>query len=175
MNELARSIPAVVPFKQEDKPFHDGLRAEIFNDYKDDCADGDWWCRLDADEFYIDDPRVFLAKVPQHQRVVVTASLSYYFTDKDSARYEEDPSCYADSVPVVDKCRYYLNHWSEPRFFRALPWPGLDRRWVPRRNLRMACVPGAYLGATLSISLATTDRQAARHPERRDRKWRIRP
>jgi glycosyltransferase involved in cell wall biosynthesis len=126
VNKLAQSLPEVVPFKQEDKPFHDGLRAEIFNHYKDDCADGDWWCRLDADEFYIDDPRVFLAKVPQQQRVVVTASLSYYFTDRDAALYEEDPSRYADSVPIFDKCRYYLNHWSEPRFFRH----SRDLRWT---------------------------------------------
>jgi hypothetical protein len=27
--------------------------------------DGDWWCILDADEFYIDDPREFLEAVPK--------------------------------------------------------------------------------------------------------------
>jgi hypothetical protein len=127
VNELARSIPEIVPFMQADKPFDDGLRAEIFNHYKADCTDDDWWCLLGADEFYIDDPRVFLAKVPQHQGVVVTASFSYYFTDKEAALYEEDPSRFTDSVPVFDRCRYYLNHWSETRFFRHthdLTWTG---------------------------------------------------
>jgi hypothetical protein len=118
VNGLARSIPEIVPFMQADKPFKYELWTEIFNHYKENCTDDDWWCTLGADEFYIDDPRVFLAKIPRRQGVVVTASFSYFFTDKDAARYEEDPSRYADSVPVFDKCRYYLNHWSETRFFR---------------------------------------------------------
>jgi len=118
VNALATSISEVVPFMQADKPFNDGLRADIFNRYRGNCSNDDWWCLLGADEFYIDDPRVFLAKVPRHQGVVTSASFSFYFTDKDAGQYEEDPSRYADSVPVTEKCKYYLNHWSETRFFR---------------------------------------------------------
>ncbi|EEZ7712544.1 TPA: glycosyltransferase family 2 protein, partial [Escherichia coli] len=42
-------------------PFRDSLRAVIYNDYYYLCNDGDWWCRLDADEVYIDNPREFLS------------------------------------------------------------------------------------------------------------------
>jgi glycosyltransferase involved in cell wall biosynthesis len=139
VNDLARSIPEIVPFRQADKPFKDELRADIFDHYKNNCTDDDWWCILDADEFYIDDPRVFLAKVPSQQRFVVTASFSYYFTNRDAEMYDEDPSRYADSIPVFDKCRYYLNHWSEVRFFRHahnLTWtsgglPAKISEWRP--------------------------------------------
>jgi len=34
------------------------------------------------------------------------------------ALYNQNPQLYADDVPVDEKCRYYINDWSEPRFFR---------------------------------------------------------
>jgi hypothetical protein len=116
--DLSKDCPQIVPYKREDKPFRDSLRAEIFNTYRKRARQGDWWCRLDADEFYIDNPRVFLGQVPGKYTVVWSASLSYYFTDRDLERFRQDPSLYADDVPVEQKCRYYINHWSEPRFFR---------------------------------------------------------
>jgi hypothetical protein len=70
------------------------------------------------------------------------ASFQFYFTDRDLARYEEDPAAYADDVPVGEKCRWYLNNWSEKRFFRYVPglewtdgaWPrGIYDATYPRR------------------------------------------
>jgi len=125
LQELATECSQIVLYKQDGKPFSDGLRAEIYNNYRARSSPGDWWCRLDADEFYIDDPRVFLAKVPPEYKAVMSASFSYYLTDQDAALYRQTPSLYADDVPVEQKCRYYLNHWSEIRFFRYAP----DLEW----------------------------------------------
>jgi hypothetical protein len=61
---------------------------------------------------------VFLQKIPDDYDVVWTATFSYYFTDKDAAEYRQAPDRYRDDVPVQDKVRHYVNHWSEPRFFR---------------------------------------------------------
>ena len=61
---LAHDDPAIVPWKQAAVPFRDGLRAEIFHAFAERAPPGDWWVRLDADEFYIDDPRQFLRRVP---------------------------------------------------------------------------------------------------------------
>jgi hypothetical protein len=33
------------------------MRLELLNQYRASASDGDWWCILDADEIYIDDPR----------------------------------------------------------------------------------------------------------------------
>lgn len=107
------------------RPFHDGIRAQIYSAHSRAATQGDWWCRLDADEFYVDDPRDLLAATPATYYSVWSASMSYYFTDVDAARYEADPAQYDDDVPVEEKCRYYLNHWSEPRFFRHVP----GQRW----------------------------------------------
>jgi glycosyltransferase involved in cell wall biosynthesis len=115
---LAETVPQVVPWRVDDRPFTDGMRAEIFQHFRSQAAPGDWWCRQDADEFYVEDPKVFLRKVPEAYGVVWAASFSYYFTDQDAALYEREPQRYADDVPVERKLRHYLNHWSEPRLFR---------------------------------------------------------
>jgi len=129
VQSIAREVPAVVPWKSDPVPFSDGLRSAIFHEFRAASRCGDWWCRLDADEFYVDDPRVFLQKVPGKYDVVWTATFSYYFTDKYAEEYRRAPERYADDVPVQDKIRHYVNHWSEPRFFRfreGLVWAERD-------------------------------------------------
>lgn len=141
VRDLAATHPEITPYKQEARPFGQFLRRELFETYRENAAPGDWWCILDADEFYIDDPRRFLAEVPERFGEVWSASFEYYFTDVDAARYEQDPGAYADGVPVEQKCRYYLCNWSEPRFFRdtarlvwqAGAWPERLGPPYPRR------------------------------------------
>ncbi len=123
---LAARHPAIVPFKQDPAPFHDGLRAQIHDAYRQRTEPGDWWCRLDADEFYVDDPRTFLAKVPMDVDYVVTAIFAYYFTELDAAAWQADDQAF-NATPVTRRLRHYLNHWSEPRFMRADP----ARAWGP--------------------------------------------
>jgi len=118
---LARTVGCLIPFKQDNVPFRDSIRGEIFERYRHQSTQGEWWCRLDADEFYIDDPRTFLAEVPPSFDVVWSAKFQYYFTEQELARYELDPHAFDDGVPVAQKCRHYLNNWSEPRFFRYHP------------------------------------------------------
>lgn len=117
VHALAEHHPQIVPYKQDDVPFRDGLRADIFNAFRSGARPQDWWCLLDADEFFIDDPKNFLAKIPDRFRTVWTASLNYYFTDQDLMRYQQNPSEYL-KIPVKQRLHYYLNHWSVLRFFR---------------------------------------------------------
>jgi hypothetical protein len=127
VHELATAHPQIVPFKQDRTPYRQSHRRELFERFRGDS--GDWWGILDADEFYIDDPRHFLAGVPERYGEVWSASFEYYFTDVDAARYEKEPAAYGDDVPVGDKCRHYINNWSEPRFFRdneRVVWPEGD-------------------------------------------------
>jgi Glycosyl transferase family 2 len=128
---LSRKYSQVIPYKQEACPFRDSLRSQIFNQYRANSLSGDWWCRLDADEIYIDNPAQFLVRIPKKYNVVVTATFQYYFTDKDLELYASDPSLYSDDISVEKKYRYYLNNWSEVRFFRYredLTWCD-DREW----------------------------------------------
>ncbi len=142
--DLARRHPQIVPFRQSDQVFTERLRRDIFMNYRDRAEPGDWWCRLDADEIYIDNPRDFLPQVPKQFDLVWGALFQYCFTDQDLIRYEQEPSLYDDGVPVGQKCRYYINNWSEPRFFRQHNglfwrnkpkngWPSLVTHFADRR------------------------------------------
>jgi hypothetical protein len=123
--ELARTMPQIVPHRSDPRPFDDALRAEVFNQHRAEAAPGDWWCRLDADEIYIDDPRSFLAGVPRAHHVVWAIHLQFYLTHADRARFETEstaPEMTAENLP-----RHYRANASEPRFFRhrdGLSWPG---------------------------------------------------
>jgi hypothetical protein len=119
---LARQLPAVIPFKTELKPFTDSLRGEILRHYRARARRGDWWAIIDADEFYIDDPRAFLARVPHRYRAVWPQLYAFLFTDIDAQAYDQDPRGYASEIPVTERLRHYvLGQYSEVRFFRHDP------------------------------------------------------
>ena len=116
---LGRELAAVLPFKQSCQAFSDSLRNGIFAAYKTNASPGDWWCILDADEFYIDPPRLFLEGVAARFNSVWMQRYSYLFTDKDLADYERDPRAFARSAPIHTKLRHYvLGEYAEVRFFR---------------------------------------------------------
>ena len=128
--ELSQKHPQIIPCKQDSRAYFDSMRGEMFNHFRDRSEPGDWWCKLDADEFYIDDPRVFLGHIPIQYQAVWAASFQYYFTDEDLKQYQRNPSAFADDVPVEKKCRFYRNDWSENRFFRYDPkivWDTKDK------------------------------------------------
>lgn len=116
--DLSTDYEQIIPYKQDNCPYTNGLRGQVFNHFRGNSSSGDWWCRLDADEFYIDNPQIFLANVPQEYQLIWNASFQYYFTDKDLTLYNQNPFLYADDVAIGEKCRYYLNNWSERRFIK---------------------------------------------------------
>lgn len=139
VQDLARELPEVVPYKQDDTLFHSGVREEILHAFADRARVGDWWCILDADEFYIDDPRAFLERVPSRYEVVWKQDISYFFTTEDLESYRRNPALYSANVPIEQRLRYYNADWSEIRFFRhpddpyrpRIPWE--SPRTFPRR------------------------------------------
>jgi glycosyltransferase involved in cell wall biosynthesis len=115
---LSREFPGTIQVDRDARPFSRALRGAVYRRHRTESVFGDWWCILDADELYIDEPRGFLGGVPARYDSVWSASFQFYFTDEDLRRYEEQPSRYGDDVPIESKIRYYVNNWSELRFFR---------------------------------------------------------
>ena len=123
----------IFPFRSDGKAFRDGLRAEVFNHYRGNARPGDWWCRADVDEFYVDNPRDFLAAVPRLHYVVWSAHIQYLFTEVDLAHFEQTR---VSRMPE-DLPRYYIANYSEPRFFRhreRLAW-NEDNAWPTHMGL----------------------------------------
>jgi glycosyltransferase involved in cell wall biosynthesis len=124
-------------------PFSDAIRGRVFQRNRGVSARGDWWCRLDADEFYIDDPHEFIQQLDPHIDMVWSSSYQFYLTDRDVQAYEQDPVAFVRR-PVRDRLRYYKNNWSELRFVKhTFPfwwrkeWPAFRCSASPQR-IRLA-------------------------------------
>lgn len=130
VQELAKNEPRIVPFKTESKPYHDGLRGEVFNAYKSMAKKGDWWAILDSDEFFMEDPKLFLRKVPFWYHKVKIRRYEYLVTKEDVCELN-----FINQFPeAIEILKYYdpqVN--SEVRFMRhrnMLSWiPDERRKW----------------------------------------------
>jgi hypothetical protein len=130
--ELAKRESRVVPFQSASVPYRDSLRLDTFNRFRSEASAGDWWCKLDADELYYDNPREFLAAVPRRHHVVWGVNFQFYFTDEDAARWEKNPQAYPPHTPAEQALRHYRCDRSEVRFFRHRPGLGWNSGSAPR-------------------------------------------
>lgn len=74
----------VIYWGQYNGKFNDNLRQRLFYDFKELFFVGDWICRLDSDEFYIDDPRDFIQNIKSNKvDSVYNASFNFYLTVND--------------------------------------------------------------------------------------------
>jgi glycosyltransferase involved in cell wall biosynthesis len=128
LQEYARRSPRVKLLGPEPGPFRSAMWGEVATCFLDHARPGDWWCRLDADELYIDDPLEVLAGVDPRDDLVFSTSIHYYFTDLDLAEFERDPGPFLHGWRP-ELLRYYLANWSEPRFVRHHRWARWRDEW----------------------------------------------
>ena len=115
----------IIPWKSDGCVFREGLRADVFNAFREEAAEGDWWCQLNGDEFYVQDVPTFLGAVPKHEHVVWGAMIQYYLTPEDVAGEPFSGEFRRDRPRI----RYYKTACAERRFFRhrrGLKWKGTD-------------------------------------------------
>ncbi len=111
---LGMQSEKIIPWKRHNKVFQECLRGEVFNAFKHQAQDGDWWCRLDADEFYIESPRDFLARVKAQYHVVWGIAIEYYLTHEDHNSLD-----FTLPIPqLLPQLKHYKAENSEARFFR---------------------------------------------------------
>jgi glycosyltransferase involved in cell wall biosynthesis len=115
----------VVPWRREARPFHDGLRAEIYHAVKDGANPGDWFLVLDADEFLEGDLAAVLARAEREgAEQINTLQYNFFFTERDLEDWEagrDDPS-----RTIRERRRWYRFVNIEQRLFRHRPglvWP----------------------------------------------------
>ena len=127
LQTLAESDPRVVLFLRYEGPFHIGLRARAFRAFRSEMRLGDWWCvRLDADEFFPDDVRSFLQRIPWWARTVKKSSTDYVVTHEDLAEGVLSGSFETDRPRLL----YALPHnREERRFMRHSPFLVWLDRW----------------------------------------------
>ena len=115
----------IVAWRSDTAVFREGLRAMVFEDFRHEANSDDWWCQLNGDEFYVENPKQFLARVPKYEHVVWGVNLQFYLTPEDV-----DGPPFAGSFEADrDRIRYYKAACAEPRFFRhrsRLVWDDRD-------------------------------------------------
>ena len=127
VQELASQDSRVIAFLQYTSSFHIGLRAKAFRAFRHEMTCNDWWCvRLDADEFFCEDPRIFLGKLPQKYTCVKKISTDYILTQEDIQTYDFTGDFSVDQ-------QYITHHLPEKRrerrFIRHRPWLIWCERW----------------------------------------------
>ena len=163
VQELAKGIPNIVPYKQDPRPFADSLRDEVYQHFKKRSRRGDWWAVLDADEFYIDDPVEFLSQVPEVYRTVWPQLYTYLVTHEDLDKADE-----SRPRANLERLRHFkLVAYTEVRFARddgqLHVFPPYDPHPVYPRRIRMRHYP--YRSADQIAQRIETRREAMRHGE----------
>ncbi|MBA4057529.1 MAG: family 2 glycosyl transferase, partial [Marivirga sp.] len=108
----------IVPFKQDNKPYSDGLRADIFNAFKNELVEGDWWVIQDSDEIFDQSPREFIQRQSGYFHHINGKKIDFCFdlnqleTIRFSGEFSKDISLFDHYTPEA---------WSEPRAIKHRP------------------------------------------------------
>ena len=130
LRDLSARDSRLVLHSQRDLVFQEGLRAILFDAYRDRFRDGDWIVKADADEFYDVPPPVFVREyVRPHETCVYVQWYYFRLTTLDVEPIEQGTVDLAAerSRPIAARRRYYkLPTHAEPRLFRyrsSMRWP----------------------------------------------------
>jgi glycosyltransferase involved in cell wall biosynthesis len=109
---MAIKHPKVIPYKQITAPYSDGLRAKVFDAFKNELQHGDWWVIQDADEIFDQSPREFIQNQSGYfhhingKKVDFCFDLTQLETIIFSNNFETDAHLFDYYSPIA---------WSEPR------------------------------------------------------------
>jgi glycosyltransferase involved in cell wall biosynthesis len=132
VNDLARQNKTIVPFERTVLPYGDWLRARVFNEMHGKLSEEDWWLILDADEFFVEDPRLAIDVAVKQRADIVTAwQIQFYFTELDLETWEQGRD--RRETPISRRRRHYQINWQESRLFRNQP----RRQWDTRTSIKV--------------------------------------
>lgn len=119
----------VVALESLARPYHNGIRAEVFDAVRHEFSEGDWIARLDGDEFYHVPPPVFVReRVAPREGRVFGQMYDFVMSRAEVAAWERGEETLADRArPIQERRRRYLvQEFPEPRLFRyrrGMKWP----------------------------------------------------
>ncbi len=127
---IATHDPRVIPLGKRPVYFNDTLvRGWMFHQARTHMSDGDWFLRLDADEFHhILPPEFVRTRLRKHETIVYHQYYDFHLTTSEVADWEAGRESVQDrSRPIADRRRHYtISHYSEPRLCRyrsTMKWP----------------------------------------------------
>ena len=158
VQEMAAQNPCIEAFMQYKGGFRIGLRAKAFKAYRQEMTRNDWWCvRLDADEFFSEDPRTFLSRILRQYNTVKKISTDYVLTKEDIEYHTFTGNFSID--------RQHITHY--------LPEKRKERRFIRHSPLLVWCEKWRYphpLGRTAKTCIAV-DHYQYRSPQQMKKRF----
>lgn len=117
--DFASKDKRIVPIRKEPVYFSETrLRGYMFNVARQQMQDGDWFLRVDADEFHhIPPPEFVKTYLKPHETIVYHQYYDFQFTEAELKAWEEGKETLADRQrPIEQRRRYFTpSIYSEPR------------------------------------------------------------
>lgn len=120
----------IVPMRKESVYFSDTrLRGWIFHHARSSLKNGDWFLRVDADEFHHVPPPEFVnTRLRQHETIVYHQYYNFALLQSEVDAWEAGSETLADrSLPIEERRQWYTpSVYAEPRLCRyreTMQWP----------------------------------------------------
>ena len=130
VQEFASQDKRVIPIKKNPVYFSEPrLRGYMFHVARQKMQDGDWFLRVDADEFHhIPPPRFVKSFLLSHETIVYHQYYDFQLTEAELKAWQEGKETINDrKVPIEERRRYFIpSYYSEPRLCKYRPsmkWP----------------------------------------------------
>ena len=130
VQEFAAKEKRIVPLKKDPVFFSETrLRGWLFHRARKQMRDGDWFLRVDADEFhYVLPPEFVKTRMRKHETVAYHQYYDFRLTRSEAERLEEGTETMEDRKrPIEERRRWFTpSLYSEPRLCRyreTMQWP----------------------------------------------------
>jgi len=130
VQERALTDKRIVPMRKEAVYFSETrLRGHMFDVSREQMRDGDWFLRVDADEFHHISPPEFVRNCMQkHETVAYHQYYDFRLLQSEVDAWECGKETLADRArPIAERRRHYtISTYAEPRLCRyrsAMKWP----------------------------------------------------
>jgi len=130
VQDIAARDKRVVPLRKDPVFFSETrLRGWMFNEARQNMREGDWFLRVDADEFHhISPPEFIRTQMRAHETIAYHQYYDFKLTKSEVQDWETGRKTLADrALPIEDRRRWFVpSVYSEPRLCRyraTMRWP----------------------------------------------------
>lgn len=152
ISSFARKESRIHARRWERIVFHEGVRSAIFNEARRQASPGDWFVKVDEDEFYHVSPPNFVDQCCRpHETAVWPMTYEFRLTTADAGSTDDTAVVLAERQRLIkERLRHFIPlRYSEPRMFRyrrTMAWPPenvwpWNAGYVARRRIPMRHYP----------------------------------
>ncbi|MGL5033605.1 MAG: glycosyltransferase family 2 protein [Microcystaceae cyanobacterium] len=130
VQDLASRYSQIIPIRKEAVYFSDTrLRGYLFNLAREQMKDGDWFLRVDADEFHhVLPPEFVKTYLRSNETIAYHQYYDFQFTEQELIAWEKgEENLKSRDQPIEERRRFFTpSYYSEPRLCRyrsTMKWP----------------------------------------------------